>query len=136
MNARAQLSVELLFTIMFLFIVTSIIFEISESFIERQAEIHLRNQETKIANSLSKIMVASKAFTGASGGTIEYQIPELYLLGNKAPMPCTISIETIGGNKFLKISAEYKGNTISRSIPYDGPNLPANTKCGAKITIS
>ncbi|MFH1234780.1 MAG: hypothetical protein V1493_04170 [Candidatus Diapherotrites archaeon] len=136
MNSRAQLSIEMLFTVLFLFTTVNILFAVSGSFTENQAAIHLQNQETKIANSLSKILVASKSFEGADSRSIEYTIPEIYILGKVAPMPCDISIVTIAGNQFLKVSAEYNGQAIYKTIPYNGPPLPGSPKCGGKITIS
>ncbi len=129
-NTRAQLSVELLFTILFLFTTVNIIFAVSGSFTESQAEIHLRNQETKIANSLSKILVASKAFAGAGGTySIEYRIPKIYVLGNVAPVPCNITFS--GGE--ITVTDEYGGQPVK--IPYNGPNI-GSKKCGEKKTIS
>lgn len=136
MNSRAQLSVEMLFTVLFLFTTMNILFAVSGSFTESQATVYLQNQETKIANSLSKILVASKAFGDADTHTIEYAIPELYVLGKVAPMPCEISTITIAGNQFLKIHAEYNGQPVDKMIPYNGPPLPGSPKCGGKITIS
>jgi hypothetical protein len=135
MNSRAQLSVEMLFTVLFLFTTVNIIFAVSGSFTESQAIIHLQNQETKIANSISKIMVASKAF---DPGSIQYAVPEIYILGKVAPMPCEISIVTIAGNKFLNVHAEYNGQAVDKNIPYNGPTPVALTgsspKCGQIIT--
>jgi hypothetical protein len=132
MNSRAQLSIEMLFTVLFLFTTTSILFAVSGNFTGGQAEIHLQNQETKIANSLSKILVASKAFDDPSGGTyeIKYTIPKLYVLGKTAPMPCTINFS--GGK--ITITNDYGGQPVE--IPYNGPALAGSPKCGETITIS
>ncbi|MCX6801505.1 MAG: hypothetical protein NT067_00170 [Candidatus Diapherotrites archaeon] len=129
MNSRAQLSVEMLFTVLFLFTTVNILFAVSGSFTESQTEIHLRNQEIKIANSLSKILVASMAFEAADTHALEYTIPKLYVLGKTAPMPCTINFSSTE----ITITNDYGGPAVE--IPYNGPD-PGQQKCGGTLTIS
>lgn len=130
MKAKAQLAIEFIFVFLYFLILISALFTISDYFIENQVKIHIKNQETKIANSVSKILTASNAFNEANEYSLEYRIPMIHIFGKLIEMPCEI---TVTPNN-IRIRLIYKSETIEKNLAFNS-NHNLSTKCGELLKI-
>lgn len=135
MERKGQLTVEFLFVFIFLLLMVSILFTISDNFTENQVKIHLRNQETKIANSLAKVISSTKAFESADSYEVQYRIPKIFVFEKLVVMPCDIRIE----QNNIRVEVGYEAETITRNLAVnlDNPQIsyPLDLKCGDTLRI-
>ncbi len=131
MQKKGQISVEMIMVFVYFFVVITMVFTISENFVERQSEIHIRNQEIKIANSLSKIISSSKGFEEGDSYLVEYRVPMIYTLGKAVPMTCGIEIRQ------NTITVTDESGTVSAAVGTElDMGVPLDIKCGETLAIS
>ena len=135
MERKGQLTVEFLFVFIYLLLMISVLFTISDNFIENQVKIHLWNQETKIANSIAKVISSTKAFEEADTYDVQYRIPKMFVFEKLVVMPCDITVE----QNSIKMEVGYGGEIITREIGVnlDNPDIsyPLLLKCGETMRI-
>lgn len=132
MNHKGQLSIEFLLLFVYFIMAIGVVVIVSKDFTEKQSEINIRGQETMIANSISKIVSASKGFENGTY-TVEYLIPKINLPGKPIGLPCNIEIR----QDHIAVKAQFNGKTVSSSINTNfdaGTNI--DTRCDQTLTLS
>jgi len=120
MPGKGQVSIEFIFTIIALFSVALVLSSASLQFIEYQNEIHLRNQEKKIAETVAEIVGVSGILDEQDrGGKVQYRIPELKVLGKSGGIPCTVSIRVDS----IRVTAKYGEMEFQESVPFSKPPM-------------
>ena len=144
MKLKGQISIELIFILVYLFLMLAIFFPVGEHFVETQSKVFIRDQETRIANSVSKILTTSTTLDDPNGTfTVEYLIPEIHMFGGVIELPCTVevrasTITVIVDDPFSDVQID----KISSSIPFNMDSTPLSggvgidRPCGTIITVS
>jgi len=139
---KAQISLDLMLAITVALIVIGTIGIVSNEATEQQKIAGIREQLDSIGTELSSVISTSMIFNDASQATVEFDVPEILVLGKMKPQPCKIQI---AGKKII-LSYELFNletgipETISVSKEFAEPvgmALPIpSIKCGEKFIIT
>jgi len=134
MKSKGQLTIEFFFVFVYLMAIIGMIFILADNLSDGQTKIHIRSQETKIANSLSKIISSTKGFEAGDSFTVEYSIPEIRIAAKVVELPCNI---TITGSA-ITVEAVYNDQPITARVPAN-INIAFITdttpECGGKLVM-
>ncbi len=132
---KGQISIEFLFTIVALFSIAIVLATASMQFIEYQKEIHLRNQERKIAEATAGIIGTSSILDQQEAkGKVHFRIPFLKVLGKAGKIPCTVEIRP----NFIKVTAYDGSKKIEELVPFvkSAGVSPTSAKSGELLQIN
>jgi len=144
MKPKGQISIELTFILVYLFLMLAIFFPIGEQFVETQSKVFIRDQEIRIANSVSKILTTSSTLDDPNGTfAVEYLIPEIHMFGGVIELPCTIEVRTdkitvTTDNPF----SDDPTNEIQSIVPFNMDSTPlsggagVDYRCGTLLGVS
>jgi len=144
MKLKGQISIELIFILVYLFLMLAIFFPMGEQFVEDQSKVFIRDQEIRIANSVSKILTTSSTLNDPAGTfKVEYLIPEIHMFGGVIELPC--GVEVNASNITVTVDDPFSdvlADKISSSIPFNRTSAPASSgtgspyACGTVMVVS
>ena len=142
---RAQISLDFLLAIAIAAVALGAVSLIGNEMIELQTVSSVRQQLDTIGVEMSRIISTSAVLDDADPASINFQIPELLVLGEIEPQPCSITIDRANEEISLAYTiinledpAQNKLVSVTKTF-VDPENMtisPLDPICGEDLTIT
>jgi hypothetical protein len=137
---RGQLSLDLIFAIMFALVAASLLIGVTNSVVERQGEAAIRSQERAIAAEIANVIASAAIISdGIGGNSVSYTSGLLNVPGSSTQGKCSIGIvaeELPCATGEKKVTVSYNGISASECAVYSGTiTSPLPTSCGDTLVV-